>query len=314
MNVNNEITSLKERLLYIDKTDDRHFIDKIVELYEEGVDEQTLQSIFWQRYEIEDWLRDKSLEGKDYTVLYKENEKGIFRSTTYKTEVVKQVWLSTLVAEDEDVTINMPTSFEEAHLLGMVGWCFCDNEGYWIQHTNPTSQDGCEETIYFIHNVLQENPDDYTTDMVKMDGSHEILNRKHHHLNALQYLRSVGDMANKLVPSTKRITESKSNKNMKKNVVKINENTLRQIVAESVKKVLKETLNPKELENYYGDKYTSYMKNRDETIQFLLKVYPDYREEIEEYADSGEDTPSAPASIRIASFEKFMENNNYFPL
>lgn len=36
------------------------------------------------------------------------------------------------------------------------------------------------------------------------------------------------------------ITESKKNKNMKKNVVKINENTLRQIVAESVKKVLNE--------------------------------------------------------------------------
>ena len=49
------------------------------------------------------------------------------------------------------------------------------------------------------------------------------------------------------VPSTKwnhgmdsSIEESKTKKNMKKNVVKINENTLRQIVAESVKKVLKE--------------------------------------------------------------------------
>lgn len=49
------------------------------------------------------------------------------------------------------------------------------------------------------------------------------------------------------VPSTKwnhgmdsSIEESKTNKNMKKNVVKMNENTLRQIVAESVKKVLKE--------------------------------------------------------------------------
>jgi len=38
------------------------------------------------------------------------------------------------------------------------------------------------------------------------------------------------------------ITESKTKKNMKKNVVKINENTLRQIVAESVKKVLKENM------------------------------------------------------------------------
>lgn len=49
------------------------------------------------------------------------------------------------------------------------------------------------------------------------------------------------------VPSTKwnhgmdsSIEESKTNKNMKKNVVKINENTLRQIVAESVKKALNE--------------------------------------------------------------------------
>lgn len=33
---------------------------------------------------------------------------------------------------------------------------------------------------------------------------------------------------------------NKENKNMKKNVVKVNENTLRQIVAENVKKVLKE--------------------------------------------------------------------------
>lgn len=63
MNTNNEITSLKEHLLYLDKTDDKHFIDKIVELYEDGVDEETLQSICWQRYEIEDWLRDKSLPG-----------------------------------------------------------------------------------------------------------------------------------------------------------------------------------------------------------------------------------------------------------
>ena len=40
--------------------------------------------------------------------------------------------------------------------------------------------------------------------------------------------------------SERNITESKTNNNMKKNVVKLNENTLRQIVAESVKKVLNE--------------------------------------------------------------------------
>lgn len=40
------------------------------------------------------------------------------------------------------------------------------------------------------------------------------------------------------------IEESKTNENMKKNIVKLNENALRQIVAESVKKVLKEMETP----------------------------------------------------------------------
>ena len=48
------------------------------------------------------------------------------------------------------------------------------------------------------------------------------------------------------------IEESKTNKNMKKNVVKINENTLRQIVAESVKKVLKETELDYDMDNFSG--------------------------------------------------------------
>ena len=46
----------------------------------------------------------------------------------------------------------------------------------------------------------------------------------------------------KMLASTQ-LNESKTNKNMKKNVIKLNENTLRQIVAESVKKVLKEGYN-----------------------------------------------------------------------
>ena len=46
--------------------------------------------------------------------------------------------------------------------------------------------------------------------------------------------------------------ESKTNKNMKKNVVKINENTLRQIVAESVRRVLKETELDYDIDNFSG--------------------------------------------------------------
>ena len=52
--------------------------------------------------------------------------------------------------------------------------------------------------------------------------------------------RIIGIRANEYLPNYKRTNESK---NMKKNVVKLNENTLKQIVAESVKKVLKEGYN-----------------------------------------------------------------------
>ena len=65
------------------------------------------------------------------------------------------------------------------------------------------------------------------------------------------------------VPSTKwnhgmdySIEESKTNKNMKKNIVKINENTLRQIVAESVKKVLKEMIDDYPTAEFEGQEYT----------------------------------------------------------
>lgn len=48
------------------------------------------------------------------------------------------------------------------------------------------------------------------------------------------------------------IEESKTNKNMKKNIIKINENTLRKMVAESVKKVLKETELDYDMDNFSG--------------------------------------------------------------
>lgn len=60
---------------------------------------------------------------------------------------------------------------------------------------------------------------------------------------AWQYIDNLPDKAQEVLLTFARqtkLTESKTNKNMKKNVIKLNENTLRQIVAESVKKVLKE--------------------------------------------------------------------------
>ena len=89
----------------------------------------------------------------------------------------------------------------------------------------------------------------------------------------------------------------------KKMTKKITESQLRTIVAESVKKVLKESV--------FGRNEDAV---RQQGRELLNKVYPDYQEEIEEWLESGEYTPSASAGMNISSFEKFMENNGYFHL
>lgn len=62
---------------------------------------------------------------------------------------------------------------------------------------------------------------------------------------------------------------------MKKNVVKLNENTLRRIVAESVKKVLKEYRGFRDLKNYDNEKYGSedYMNSYCEKWLNWANVY-----------------------------------------
>ena len=71
----------------------------------------------------------------------------------------------------------------------------------------------------------------------------------------------IRDVTNKLRARYCSIKESKTNKNMKKNVVKINENALRQIVAESVKKVLKE-----------GDSFNFYKDKEDKSGELTKKI------------------------------------------
>ena len=62
-------------------------------------------------------------------------------------------------------------------------------------------------------------------------------------LIAKTYEQSLGNDAISILKQYGITNESKTNKNMKKNTIKLNESQLRKIVTESVKKVLKESLN-----------------------------------------------------------------------
>ena len=115
-------------LMEIDKTEDKHFLPKIIELHREGVDLKTLESIFFQRYAIESWLRDTNMDDKDPIELRKDNTKGVFRQNQYKLDGVKELWLSSVIYEDNDVTINRPESFQVSRTIGYPIWCYSYNQ------------------------------------------------------------------------------------------------------------------------------------------------------------------------------------------
>ena len=74
--------------------------------------------------------------------------------------------------------------------------------------------------------------------------------------------KDIHDKLDKLMTWSDNVDNSiKESKNMKKNVVKINENTLRQIVAESVKKVLNE-----------GDSFNFYKDKEDKSGELTKKI------------------------------------------
>jgi hypothetical protein len=187
-------------LMEIDKTEDKHFLPKIIELHREGVDLKTLESIFFQRYAIESWLRDTNMDDKDPIELRKDNTKGVFRQNQYKLDGVKELWLSSVIYEDNDVTINRPESFQVSQAIGYPIWCYSYNQNSWDEHYI-----GNQEAIYMVHNVMEDGDMEYTTVMVSPNGKMLVLDANHNTIkgNELKtYLKSIGDAANYLLPQT----------------------------------------------------------------------------------------------------------------
>jgi hypothetical protein len=238
-------------LMEIDKTEDKHFLPKIIELHREGVDLKTLESIFFQRYAIESWLRDTNMDDKDPIELRKDNTKGIFRQNQYKLDGVKELWLSSVIYEDNDVTINRPESFQVSQAIGYPIWCYSYNQNSWDEHYI-----GNQEAIYMVHNVMEDGDMEYTTVMVSPNGKMLVLDANHKTIkgNELKtYLKSICDAANYLLPQTtdSNKTDINCSKNMnKKNTIRLTESDLKRVISESVKNIMTEG----DLLDFYKDK------------------------------------------------------------
>lgn len=116
-------------------------------------------------------------------------------------------------------------------------WCIYKSQEWWNYYYNTMCN-----SIYIIRNdYYGSSPRQICALLVSDYGMPteiwDMNNQAIKDSDRLNYLQSIKQI---LMSCGIEITESKTNKNMKKNTIRLNENTLKQIVAESVKKVLKE--------------------------------------------------------------------------
>ncbi|MBR3065572.1 MAG: hypothetical protein IKG90_08025 [Bacteroidales bacterium] len=261
-----EFPEIAKQLADIDRTPDKRYLYRICQMYvnhEATIKE--LKSLFIERAAIFQYLTNDDVDGKDIHELSLENEKGSFRKGLYSTDEQLLDWRNTVVYEDEFTTVNKPSTFQESRSIGYPQWCFCYNNDKWIQHNEIE-----HETIYFVHSVTVPKQWEYNAVCVLPNGDKKVIDYNHEYLSRQNgelfgYLREINN-ATKVLISDKVNNESKTNKNMKKNTIKLNESQLRKIVAESVKRVLNEYAEGNEISPVPGDNYNPTPKSLIETI------------------------------------------------
>lgn len=116
-------------------------------------------------------------------------------------------------------------------------------------------------TFSEIDNALQERGiDAYVSKFFSDEGRVMVMVKSHENdreikdiLSQFGYGECIGQGVDwiQFTKGESAVNESKTDKNMKKNIVKVNENTLKKIVAESVKKILKENIYTQPDEEFY---------------------------------------------------------------
>lgn len=147
-------------------------------------------------------------------------------------------------SNDKTVSLGLFKTFEEAmNFEGENSWCTSVNQGRFNENTmNGT-------LLYIIRNLRLSKSSEcrFVVAQVFNNGEKIYWTSKDNRLtethegsrpSIAEYENTIKEVLPYIMPSSNK--ETNESKNMKKNVVKINENTLRQIVAESVKKVLSE--------------------------------------------------------------------------
>lgn len=194
---------------------------------------------YWKYFDNVDW------DNIDYCGILKAINLAKFLKAKFNNESKYAIMKKTLAYRDDEICIFKPTNFKESSIIGEPICCFAYSQDKWDEHYNDY-----QEAIYYVYDVMRDGTiEDFVAITVRPNGRALVLDKEHNwwtQNDSIRYINGLGNGA--MVIATKEGKPIKSNincnknRNMNKKQIRLTESDLHRIVKESVKKVLRESL------------------------------------------------------------------------
>ena len=278
---------------------------KIDEFYQQGIKPDRIYNLMSQYIDLKPYCRALDVQNGDIIEFVKAVKIGTFLRAKFNNEETFSIMQKTLVFEDNNICIFKPTNFQESSVIGEPICCFAYSQGRWDEHYN-----GYQEAIYYVYDVMKEGTQhDFVSITVRPNGSALVLDKEHNWWSkqqSIRYIQSLEEGASYITTKDGKTikTENKKYSNMaKKQVIKLTEGDLYNIIKESVNKILKEEQN-----NIYdyAHNYAELIKHEMHNLWELSEKVPStYRAEI---YNMGNNLQSILSDIRMK--DEFNNWNN----
>ena len=217
------------------------------ELRKENVEDSKIDSIVHNLKSYWQYVGTIDLDNINYVTILKAIILAKFLKKKFDDNMGFSIMQKSLVYRDNDICIFKPTNFEESRIIGESICCFAYSQDRWDEHYI-----GNEEAIYYVYDVMRDDTQDFVAITVRPNGNARVLDKNHNwwtSSDSIKYIQTLGKGASLIVtkdgkPINTTIYNQETNENKimnKKQVIRLNESQLKQIVTESVKRVLKET-------------------------------------------------------------------------
>ena len=218
---------------------------KIDEFYQQGIKPDRIYNLMSQYIDLKPYCRTLDVQNGDIIEFVKAVKIGTFLRAKFNNEETFSIMQKTLVFEDNNICIFKPTNFQESSVIGEPICCFAYSQGRWDEHYN-----GYQEAIYYVYDVMKEGRQhDFVSITVRPNGRALVLDKEHNWWSkqqSIQYIQSLEEGASYITTKDGKTikTENKEYKTntymAKKQMIRLTEGDLHNIIKESVNRILKE--------------------------------------------------------------------------